>query len=146
MGWRFGLLMKIKIRKTEQRIIEMWADGLSGSKIGKILNITKSTVSGIITRLRMKGVMIERRPGFQKPRKIQSPPKMGKEPPLPTLAPAQGTLSIMDLTATTCRWPYGNTRSPGGVTYCGMNCPVEHVYCEAHRLKARSQRPDQAPV
>lgn len=42
--------------------------------------------------------------------------------------PAPKHLDITDLTATACRWPYGD----GPFTYCGQTKVTGRPYCEYH--------------
>lgn len=41
-------------------------------------------------------------------------------------------LSILDLTAESCRWPLGGWPSDTPVTFCGHWCPKDVPYCDAH--------------
>jgi hypothetical protein len=45
--------------------------------------------------------------------------------------PIEGSLTVVDLTPSSCRWPTGNPRDLGTFRYCGeaaFDCP----YCERH--------------
>jgi GcrA cell cycle regulator len=119
------------LRETEKKIIGMWSDGLSASQIGVNLNVTKNTISGILARLRAKGVDLGRPPVMKK---VEVRPLPPSPPATSEPSPAQGEMTLMQLTATTCRWPYGDARK-GGVTYCGMKTKGD-VYCTEHCLRA----------
>lgn len=42
-----------------------------------------------------------------------------------------GRLAIVDLTASSCRWPSGNPRDPASFRYCGK--PISRrSFCERH--------------
>ena len=46
--------------------------------------------------------------------------------------PGATRIGILDLTATTCRWPIGDPcKSSFG--YCGQSCDPDRAYCEHHR-------------
>jgi hypothetical protein len=45
--------------------------------------------------------------------------------------PIDGSLTIVDLTASTCRWPTGNPRDLNTFRYCGEAAPCG-PYCERH--------------
>ena len=43
----------------------------------------------------------------------------------------EGSLTIVDLTASTCRWPIGDPRNLGTLRYCG-DTAQSGPYCERH--------------
>jgi hypothetical protein len=45
--------------------------------------------------------------------------------------PIEGTLTIVDLTASTCRWPSGNPRDLKTFRYCGETAN-SGPYCKCH--------------
>ena len=45
--------------------------------------------------------------------------------------PIEGNLTVVDLTATTCRWPSGNPRDLRTFRYCGEKA-CGGPYCERH--------------
>lgn len=45
-------------------------------------------------------------------------------------------LSIQQLSAETCRWPYGGWPSAAPITFCGHWCPKDVPYCDAHQALA----------
>jgi GcrA cell cycle regulator len=143
VGWSLELLTEeIRLRETEKKIIAKWKDGKTTSQIGADLGVTKSTISGILARLRAKGVDVGREKDERKCVKSKEARAAREEairnpPPPPAPPPEVGRLTIMDLKKTTCRWPYGDARKEG-VTYCGSKVMKGCVYCEAHRLKAIS--------
>ena len=50
-------------------------------------------------------------------------------PYVPKAPIGKGTLTIVQLKPSTCRWPFGD-RPP--LTYCGCRVVEGHPYCEAH--------------
>jgi hypothetical protein len=48
---------------------------------------------------------------------------------VPEVAPANGPIGIMELTAFTCRWPIGE-RAP--FRFCGTSKPATVPYCREH--------------
>lgn len=132
---------EIRLRETEKKIIAKWKDGKTTSQIGADLGVTKSTISGILARLRAKGVDVGREKDERKCVKSKEARAAREEAlitPPPPPPPEVGRITIMDLKRTTCRWPYGDPRQAGGLTYCGSKVTKGCVYCEAHRLKAIS--------
>jgi hypothetical protein len=118
---------------AEIAILALWKAGLSGTQAGKQLGKTKNAIIGAIYRLRRRGVDVTRIEGSVTPLpKKPRPPRMKK-------APAERDRSIMALTAFTCRYPFGDTRSPGGVTYCceRVEKPGSSVYCAEHASRCR---------
>ena len=53
--------------------------------------------------------------------------------------PIDGGLTVVDLTASSCRWPTGNSRDLTTFRYCGE---AAHAgpYCERHARRAYLQR------
>lgn len=53
-------------------------------------------------------------------------------------------LTLMELTADTCRWPIGDPQEPG-FSFCG--CPVKEgsVYCAEHHARAYTGIPVKKP-
>jgi GcrA cell cycle regulator len=45
--------------------------------------------------------------------------------------------TLMELTATTCRWPVGHPRTPE-FYFCGAHCCEDQPYCEAHMARAHT--------
>jgi hypothetical protein len=45
--------------------------------------------------------------------------------------PIDGSLTVTDLTATSCRWPTGNPRELATFRYCG-EAALDGPYCERH--------------
>lgn len=65
-----------------------------------------------------------------KPRKEKAPPKD---------APPSKQLGVLDLTETTCRWPYGDPRKKG-FGFCGRYADPKEPYCAFHmQYKRRTE-------
>ena len=136
----------------------LWADGLSAAQCAAQLggfdhcsDGGRSAVIGKVHRLglagRTKKVSQHRiprarpaRPSIYKKQtmpvpSIQSPVV---EIPTPTLndevPPEPLRLQLLDLTAETCRWPYGDTQIPESFYFCGIKTSdITQPYCSYHR-------------
>ena len=131
----------------EDRLRALVLDGLSSTRIGVEIGLTRNAVIGKAHRL---GLQL----GPQKPRKsrarkpkvttavILAPPPDGgidlaAKPKVTTaviLAPPPGEgVDILALAAGVCRWPQDTIE---GVRYCGGETYPRHVYCPAHHRLA----------
>lgn len=130
------------------------AQGMSSTQIGARLGKTRNS---IISKSQREGIPLLW--GLNRPKKPTGPrkPKMSvmtglptnpdRKPPQP-LPRASATdadkafgkpVTIMELTADTCRWPIGDPHEPDFV-YCGAQ-PVEGCsYCARHQALAESPR------
>ncbi|MBW3096831.1 Rha family transcriptional regulator [Pseudohoeflea coraliihabitans] len=126
---------------TSQRIKaikDIWQEGMSADQISKaLLNrhgyVSKGAVVGMFTRHRDKMGEVSLRPANGRTGKATSAPaqrKRRKKRPVPTEAPEPLNLTLMDLTARTCRWPV-NDGSP--FLFCGAEAddPLS-PYCPFH--------------
>ena len=125
--------MRVEVeRKT--LIKRLWADGLNARAIGNQIGMSKSAVLGVIHRMRAAGETVERRHKAPKKEAPKMPPILVKPPEDP--APHNERISLFDLRASDCRYPFGSMAS--GYTYCGA--PKEKgAYCAEHY--ARIYRP-----
>ena len=63
-------------------------------------------------------------------------------PEMPVVEDTSAGITIMQLRATTCRWPLGDlmeTRPP--YLYCGKPALIECPYCKTHTERARGRMP-----
>lgn len=134
---------------------KLWASGLSASQVGSQLGTTRNAVLGAVQRngfsvLRPpKNVMVRdatrRKPPRSaaiRPRRHPAPPPLVCEP-LSAEAPSPVEprhLSLIELTAETCRWPYGD----GPFTFCGHPPAADKPYCAAHWSIGNTGRPGNA--
>ena len=135
---------------TDERIAtlkHLWMEGRAVTQIATLLGVTKGAVSGKlhregITRPYVKRPRSEIRPrapvtGKSRKRNGFKPDHSGSKPPLvfaplPEMdIPLAQRCSLLELTAQTCRFPYGE---PGKDLYfCGA-VPVEDMpYCKFHK-------------
>ena len=141
----------------EERLRALVLDGLSSTRIGVEIGLTRNAVIGKAHRLGLRLLGgFGRQPGPQKPRKsrarkpkvttavILAPPPDGgidlaAKPKVTTaviLAPPPGEgVDILALAAGVCRWPQDTIE---GVRYCGGETYPRHVYCPAHHRLAFS--------
>ena len=125
-------------RQIEEKIIAMWAQGMSGGTISMQLGLTRGSVLGIIHRLRKRGVKVERAPDAEKTRVVRNTGASALAC-ASSLVP-QGALTLERLTPTTCRWPYGDVYEERGVRYCGAYCTPDATYCREHHALSYTKR------
>ena len=108
---------------TEEKVSELtklWDEGITTGEIGKRLGVSKTAVVGKAHRLKLKG-----RPSPIK--RSSSVNKKAKE----IAKPKNAKLSILDLTAITCRWPIGDPENPD-FHFCGKKAVAGKPYCKEH--------------
>lgn len=134
----------------DAEIIKLWDQGLTATQIGKHLGRTRSSILGRISRMREKGVDLEKRAhssrkikrgrGSGKPRKYILEQRTQYVLPLEALAispknpikPIEQTrklLSLFDLPHDACR--YIVDRSSEGALYCAQITHRRQM-CKAH--------------
>ncbi|XWN32215.1 MAG: GcrA family cell cycle regulator [Devosia sp.] len=152
---------------------KLWADGLSASQIaGTLGDVTRNAVIGKIHRLGLSGrvkapsqTRTPRRPAPMRPKPAAAAPSQPRvmavgntvvkvverevvAPPPPVLeeaavVPIHGGISLLDLSATSCRWPVGDP-SEADFRFCGAKTGAGDVYCSAHAdlaFPGRTRRP-----
>ena len=117
----------------EDRLRALVLDGLTATRIGAEIGLSRGAVIGKVSRLGLRLLGgLGRRPGPQKPRKSRA-----RKPKVTTaviLAPPPGEgVDILALAAGVCRWPQDTI---DGVRYCGGETYPRHVYCPAHHRLA----------
>jgi hypothetical protein len=133
---------RTEMNSDEVAILALWKAGFSGTEAGEKLGKTKNAIIGVISRLRARGFDVSRAASVLAPRKPRPPrtPKM-KTIAAPIAPPVQDR-TIMGLTAFTCRYPFGDPRSPAGVTYCceTVDRPGVTIYCPKHMIACYQTR------
>ena len=142
---------------TEEKVEKlktMWADGCSGGAIAQALGTTRNAVISKVHRLKLEnppGTHLHAGPkgeasGMRKKwgvslRRLQKQwrengRRIEKAEPI-AVPPPSGTKTLLQLTPTSCRWPYGH---PGtdGFSYCGEQAIVAS-YCASHARIAFEQ-------
>ena len=144
------------------RLKVLWADGLSASRIARELGaMSRNAVLGKVHRLDLAARMARQRSDIPRRRKAWPPgPALGSFPrtvprsnaaaayalaadaPAPQPAPiddipAGQRCTLLDLTATTCRWPVGD---PGhrDFFFCGGKSLRGLPYCADHAARSRA--------
>ena len=120
----------------EDRLRALVLDGLTATRIGAEIGLSRGAVIGKIDRLGLRLLggpgRPGRRPGPQKPRKSRA-----RKPKVTTAVilapPPDGGIDILALAAGVCRWPQDTIE---GVRYCGGETYPRHVYCPAHHRLA----------
>ncbi|WP_050994893.1 GcrA family cell cycle regulator [Bradyrhizobium liaoningense] len=126
----------------------LWNAGASQAEIAAELGVTRNSIAGKISRLKLT-----RAPSQRAPRKSQAGIKRPKKPnpalawttrskpePLPEEpAPTGEGVQLTELTNTTCRWPFGSVGAPD-FCFCGVP-PADfnggRPYCRVHTNLAR---------
>ncbi len=129
--------------------------GLSSGEIAVRLGITRNSVIGQAMRRGyalsyIRGRKLGEPPKPRKARPAASEPTTGPPPlarialakPTPVspeaLLPTSRPCTLMRLTATRCRWPYGDPKT-ATFRYCGGAKEHEFSYCPAHAKLARQE-------
>ena len=117
----------------EDRLRALVLDGLTATRIGAEIGLSRGAVIGKIDRLGLRLLGgLGRQPGPQKPRKSRA-----RKPKVTTAVilapPPDGGIDILALAAGVCRWPQDTIE---GVRYCGGETYPRHVYCPAHHRLA----------
>lgn len=123
-----------------QKILEMWEQGKSGSEIANVLGVTRSTVLGRINRLRRKH-KIEYRAAkilVKSDRVVRTRDKAKPYKKLRVFVPVEqvipkpkNSVSILDLQYWSCRYVLGDPKTPLDKIYCGQ-ISEQGSYCKDH--------------
>lgn len=123
------------------RLVDLWSQGLSLSRIGLEMGISRSAVSGKIGRLGLPGrqtvTSLPRPRREPKPRKAAAPRR--RKPTLVTGAPAPSAAAPRPIgSGRCCEWPLwpDNSRPPRPPLLCGA--PITHWTDEWGRVQAAS--------
>jgi len=124
------------------RILRMWEAGHTSGEIAAALKITRSTVAGVLNRLREAGrIGYRQKPPKVKALKVPSKPKPKVEvkivqlsiplAPLPVPKKDAKKLPITQLSLRTCRYIVEGEGAVRSTFYCG-NEVSRGAYCETH--------------
>lgn len=112
-----------------QKVLDLWELGYDGTIIAKMLEFpSRSAIHGVIFRVRRSGVAVTWRARAKTGVKL--PARVSLKEPTIMRKPAIGQYTIIDLTPTTCRFPFGDPRQ--GMTYCGARVEGAGPYCAEH--------------
>jgi GcrA cell cycle regulator len=127
----------------DQQLLQLERAGYSASLIGEQIKKTRNAVIGRSQRLRgykRRGKAAPRAQETTMQKPTNPPPAVVSSPvPLPPAVAQRRLIPVIELTATTCRWPYGE-RPP--LLYCGAPCPPDgsRPYCVQHTRIAFTTR------
>jgi GcrA cell cycle regulator len=119
-------------QERTRRLVALVAQGYSARQVGAALGVTRNAAIGKIHRMGLQLLTVRKPAAVRKPRKRwikMTRPRALPPPPAPEVAPANGPIGIMELTAFTCRWPFGE-RAP--FRFCGTTKPAGGPYCREH--------------
>lgn len=105
------------------------------ARINKAFNTarTRMSVSGRIHRLR-NSTAENRKKYAAKTKQTTLLPKSISPAPLPMTEPApENLITLMELKADSCRWPYGD-KAP--YKFCGQKICGSRSYCQTHTIKS----------
>lgn len=120
---------------TDEKIDELkrlWAQGLTTVEIGKALGVSKNAVVGKAHRLGLKSRPSPIRRGEDDTPKPRAEPKRKAAAKPPKVAKV---ISVVDLTAHSCRWPIGDPKTPA-FHFCGKRIVPGKPYCLDHCMVA----------
>ena len=109
-------------------ITELWQQGISASKIGAQLGITKNAVIGKVHRL---GLVNRPSPIAKKKKK----PQISSVYEL-LLKDKNSAVAIMSLSSVSCRWPIGDPKS-SNFKFCDHKAQGQKPYCLEHYISSR---------
>lgn len=132
----------------DEPLERLWKEGRSASQIARelgSLGLRKCTRNAVIGRIHRLGLAKRITPSYGGPactkevrtararRRTQKPPEQRAAPAIDSdpVAPLDPTLSVLKLSAFTCRYPIGDPLRPG-FAFCGRTCSEEDPYCKHH--------------
>lgn len=141
----------------EQKVLELWKEGLSTFKMSQVMGISKNSICGIVFRMRKRGIEIPVRGShptgiikFKKPKEKKEPAKSGNLTPrfnkifkqtklvkrqekinrIQNTKPSEKNVRFWKLTAQSCRYVVNDGRAEDFI-FCGE--PKQRgSYCAAH--------------
>ena len=135
----------------DEIMARMAGQGKSGSEIGEALGRPRNSVIGRCNRqgIKLRGRKVANKDG--RPRKVSAPIGVPQKalgfaakdiPSAPVSAPPVARppepprmITLMHLTRSSCRWPFGDPKKPD-FRYCGLSQHGDSPYCEAHQALA----------
>ncbi len=124
-----------------ENLKQLWDKGLTTMEIGKALGISKNAVVGKVHRLQLP-------PRPSPIRKAGEEKKIRPRKPIPTktkasvkketlnnTVPDAKKVSLMEVTATSCRWPIGDPKD-GDFHFCDKEAVEGRPYCLLHCAQA----------
>ncbi len=140
-----------------EKLKKLWKKGLTTVEIGKELGISKNAVVGKAHRLKLESrpspikKAVDKKPITPenkveakptKSAKVKEQPK-AKEKPQPQtqpkekekIIPPENMVTLMDVTATSCRWPIGDPQDPD-FHFCDKEAVEGRPYCLMHCAQA----------
>ena len=136
--------MKIK-RWTEQEqeaVRDQWNAGVSAAGIASHLGVTRSSVMGLIGRMRAAGAPLRGKDvAVKRAIKVRSVPKAPPVEPMPVEPMPEGEpeslgVSLLDLAPGHCRFP--THFEDGQHFFCGQDRGSGTLYCAFHQALAKA--------
>jgi hypothetical protein len=118
-------------------VAHLLREGCTAKQIAAWLGegVSRNAVIGIVHRrheLRSIGFKSQPGPPFPKRNAAPPPPK-----PAPIKAPQPGNLTLLELKATSCRWPVAERADVvGHFLFCGLPHDNISLYCPTHHKSA----------
>lgn len=124
--------------RTTAKLIEFSKSGVSRRQAARHIGCSDESLRRRIAKL---GLLWFEPARFRRPSTLQV---RQAKPPKPIYKPKEykhdrPLISLMALTATTCRWPIGEVTQPG-FGFCGQEIASHPVYCDHHAKIAQAPR------
>ena len=124
-GWTDERLQKLK---------QLWAEGMSITRIGEELNVTRSTVAGKVSRLGLPKRLAPAPDGAPSPRKKSTKAATAAKVDKSKL-PLKLALREIDWSRSKCAWPKGDPKTTQ-FDFCGAVVVPGKPYCNEHCFEA----------
>jgi GcrA cell cycle regulator len=131
-----------------EQLRSLWGRRLSAAEIGAVIGCSRHAVIGKAHRLGLAPIerpatetapsrcRDKRFPWIRKRRLSQAIKEASELEDIPlTVVGEPRMLSILEINATTCRWPIGDPRKPD-FGYCGHPTKSGSAYCDGHHAVA----------
>ena len=145
---------KVWLDEKVERLKALWAEGESAGRIALDLGLSRNSVIGKVTRLKLARRESTKTKPWSRSERIQVASKPRRTPdrprpapalaadgpsvepasntaPRPEVPPAVAPCGLMELRANSCRFPFGDVRD-SGFHFCGGTAVTGLPYCGAH--------------
>ena len=118
-----------EILALKEQIKAMWQENMTSGQIALALGKTRNQIIGHVTRMDLPTRTGIVRTFTPRPSRPRTDPKPLPSPPPD--APVSLNLSMMELRAHNCQFPYGDS----DFTFCGQDRSPGSPYCSYHRAR-----------